>query len=245
MTMPWNRLLESGRSLLRNVLTPPSNLECEPWTTTESNVAIYRCLSRRSPPIPNEIILQILDHPSRWIRSQVINARMASDNEPMRVGIDLRNRGEQQILATNPLSQLEVPRIRRVVYTFRSRDQGWSSYPTHHGTYEGSFTWFEAGLTRPTATDLIDSERDDQLELKAAKERIRYELQRNRHAGREPETYRHELSRDHKLLQGAKTGDSVVLWARASFPGWENRLFNACIEVWCVDDLTGRVDDTA
>lgn len=244
MTMPWPRLLENARDLLRNMLTPPSPHESDPWTRHEANVAIHECLSRRRPPIPNEIVLQILDHPSRWIRTQ-INTRVATDGEPIRVSSSLQNCGEQQILATNPLSQPEVPRIRSVVYTFTSRDQGWSSFPTQHDTYEGSFTWFEASLTRPLAPDLVESERQDLLQLKATKERTRYELQRNRHAGRHPETYRHELGTDHRLLQHAEEGDSVVLWARASFPGWENRLFNAGIEVWCVDDLTGRMHSTA
>lgn len=27
-----------------------------------------------------------------------------------------------------------------------SKDQGWSSFPQWHGTYEGSWTWFEAGI---------------------------------------------------------------------------------------------------
>lgn len=241
MTTPWARLLGSASDLLRNILTPPSPNES--WTRHEANVALHECLSRRSPPIPNEIILQILDQPSRWIRTRV--TRVATDDEPMLIGTDLQSRGEQRILATKPLSQSEVLRVRRVVYTFRSRDQGWSSYPTQHGTYEGSFSWFEASLTRLIATDLIESERHDQFQSKTAKERIRYELQRNRHAGRDPETYIHELGTDHGLLQHAEEGDSLVLWARASFPGWENKLFNASIEVWCVDDLTGRMDSTA
>lgn len=244
MTTPWARLLGSARDFLHKMLTFPSPNESKAWTRHEANEAIHECLSRRSPPVPNEIILQILDQPSRWICTRVINARVATDNEPMRIGSNLQNHGEQQVLATNPLSQPEVQRVRRVVYTFRSRDQGWSSYPTQHGTYEGSFTWFEAGLTRPISTDVIESERNDQLQLKAAKERTRYELQRNRHAGRDPETYIHELGTNHGLLRHAEEGDSVVLWARASFPGWENRLFTASIEVWCADDLTGTVDST-
>ncbi len=243
--MPWASLLESARDRLRNIFTPHSSLEIQPWTRHEANVATHECLSTRRPPIPNEIILEILDQPSRWIRTRVINARVATENEPIRVGSNLQNRGEQQILATNPLSQPEVQCIRRVVYTFRSRDQGWSSYPNQHGTYEGSFTWFEASLTRPIGTDLIEAERHVQLQVKTAKERTRYELQRNRHAGRDPENYRHELELDHKLLQHAEEGDSVLLWARATFPGWENRLFNASIEVWCVDDLSGRMNSTA
>jgi hypothetical protein len=40
---------------------------------------------------------------------------------------------------------LEHP-VRKIVFTITSRDQGW----THQqkGTYESSWTWFEAGLER-------------------------------------------------------------------------------------------------
>lgn len=37
---------------------------------------------------------------------------------------------------------------RKVVFTIRSRDQGWSSIVEDHSTYHGSWTWFEAGLER-------------------------------------------------------------------------------------------------
>ena len=166
-----------------------------------------------------------------------MNAHVASENEPVRVGSTLKNRGEQQIIATNPLSKSEVLRIRRVIFTFRSKDQGWSSFPNQRGTYEGSWTWFEAGLTRPVSSDPSDALYAEQLQIKVAKERVRYELQRNRHAGSEPEVYRIEFDVGHELLRSIKAGDSIVLWARALYPGWENRVYDASIEVWCVDDL--------
>ena len=40
-------------------------------------------------------------------------------------------------------------------------------------------------------------------------------------------------------------GDSIVLWARAMFPGWENRVYFAQIEAWCRDDLSGAMYSTA
>ncbi|KAH8907781.1 hypothetical protein BR93DRAFT_566118 [Coniochaeta sp. PMI_546] len=49
------------------------------------------------------------------------------------------------INAPNPL--LEHP-CRKVVFTIRSHDQGWGGDPQHHGTYEGSWTWFDAGLEK-------------------------------------------------------------------------------------------------
>jgi hypothetical protein len=39
---------------------------------------------------------------------------------------------------------------RKIVFTIRSRDQGWGGSRGDHYTYHGSWTWFEAGLERWT-----------------------------------------------------------------------------------------------
>ena len=200
-----------------------------PWTTHDANITLHQCLStstltRRA--LPSEIILQILDHPTRWIYVHSVNCS---------------NQGHQpvngQILATDPISAYSVARLRSIVYSFQSQDQGWSSYTEHHGTYDASWTWFEAGLTRfaEQIPEQEDSTREQ--ELRAEKERERYELQRNRHAGREPEDYRIELDRDHELLRRVEDGDRLALWARAMFPGWKNWVHHARIDVLGVDNL--------
>jgi hypothetical protein len=40
---------------------------------------------------------------------------------------------------------------RKIVFTIKSHDQGWGGRAGQKGTYEGSYTWFEAGLERMTA----------------------------------------------------------------------------------------------
>ncbi|KAI1408241.1 hypothetical protein F5Y13DRAFT_172908 [Hypoxylon sp. FL1857] len=50
-------------------------------------------------------------------------------------------------LIEGPISTLEHP-FRKVVFDIVSCDQGWSSDRQNHGTYRGSFTWFDAGLER-------------------------------------------------------------------------------------------------
>ncbi|AEO54578.1 hypothetical protein MYCTH_2297284 [Thermothelomyces thermophilus ATCC 42464] len=52
-----------------------------------------------------------------------------------------------QELVASPISLLAHP-CRRIVFTIRSHDQGWGGAPGDHGTYNGSWTWFEAGLER-------------------------------------------------------------------------------------------------
>lgn len=46
-----------------------------------------------------------------------------------------------------PTDTLEHP-CRKIVFTLRSRDQGWGGHPQDRGSYRGSWTWFEAGKER-------------------------------------------------------------------------------------------------
>lgn len=50
-------------------------------------------------------------------------------------------------LATYPTPRLVHP-VRKIVFTIKSKDQGWGGAREHKGTYAGSWTWFEAGLER-------------------------------------------------------------------------------------------------
>lgn len=46
-----------------------------------------------------------------------------------------------------PTDTLEYP-CRKIVFTLRSRDQGWGGSFSDRGSYRGSWTWFEAGKER-------------------------------------------------------------------------------------------------
>ncbi|KAK0730317.1 hypothetical protein B0H67DRAFT_477457 [Lasiosphaeris hirsuta] len=52
-----------------------------------------------------------------------------------------------QELIASPVPTLAHP-CRKIVFTIQSRDQGWSGERQYHGTYNGSWTWFEAGIER-------------------------------------------------------------------------------------------------
>lgn len=54
-------------------------------------------------------------------------------------------------LADDPAPEIEHP-VRKIVFDIESRDQGWTSHGGHPGTYEGSHTWFDAGLERFDST---------------------------------------------------------------------------------------------
>ena len=218
----------------RNTLT-------RPWTTHDANIALHQCLSTSTPhrpALPNEIILQILDHPSRWIQVHCVKWRAVAAQEPLRCRSNGPQHGDWQILVTDPVSGQVINKLRKVTYSFRSQDQGWSDYHQDHGTYENSWTWFEAGLTRFEDKSAQGEELRRQNDLRAEKERDRYELHRNRHTGLHPEDYVIELGEEHALLKRAEEGDRFALWARAVFPGWENRVHKAGIQIRCFDDLS-------
>ncbi|KND89120.1 hypothetical protein TOPH_06154 [Tolypocladium ophioglossoides CBS 100239] len=59
-------------------------------------------------------------------------------------------------LADYPTPRLARP-TRRVVFSIRSKDQGWTSGNSTRGSYDGSFTWFEAGLERFDADQDCDA----------------------------------------------------------------------------------------
>ncbi|KAK4136862.1 hypothetical protein BT67DRAFT_373679 [Trichocladium antarcticum] len=67
-----------------------------------------------------------------------------------------------QNLTAAPPPMLAHP-CRRIVFTIKSHDQGWGGDFANQGTYNGSWTWFEAGLERwctrsPTGTDVVEQQ---------------------------------------------------------------------------------------
>jgi hypothetical protein len=54
---------------------------------------------------------------------------------------------------------------RRIVFTIKSHDQGWGGNPNDEGTYNGSWTWFEAGLERWCKTSTAEPDAAEQQTL--------------------------------------------------------------------------------
>ena len=240
-----NQLNRITSLFAKTTMEPESALNEEPWTIHDANLALFSALTQPSSPntvpsrlplrnvrtsslqlkgqairpaLPPEVVLQILEHPTRWILTSYVsstqNIRVPSARSPLR------------ILSLPPLSAEDARTIRRTVFEFKGQDQGWSSYSADHGTYRNTWTWFEV-VVRNTRVE----------EGQPLEEVRRFELQRNRHAGSEPETYRIELGADHALVKGLREGDVIELDACASFPGWACVVHDAKIEVWSVDDL--------
>lgn len=199
-------------NVFRNASTEPETLR---WTIHDSNLALFECLSRansKRPALPAEIIMLILADPSRWIET----SRESFPHQGSPAGTSfIEGTDIYPIIKTRAFSAREAAGLRRIVFTFCTQDQGWSSYPEHHGTYNQSYTWMETGI----------SEDDGSAGTQ------RWELQRNRHAGQRPEYYNVELDQNHELIGMLEQGDGIGMWARARFPGWTYRVFGANIEL--------------
>ncbi|KAL8678148.1 MAG: hypothetical protein Q9186_005480 [Xanthomendoza sp. 1 TL-2023] len=227
------------------------------WTTHDSNLAIFSGLSRPSTTrraLPTELILHILSHPTRWLLLHSLSSptvRVADEERP--------------IITLPPFSASQIPLLRRLVFRFQSRDQGFSWDRQNHGTYEGSWTWFEAVVKKghhhhhnDEDHDHDDDDDDDDGPASLAQEValttvgsvsenedeeivLRWELQRNRHAASQLEGYEVIFEegdrRFEELKRGVSVGDVLELRACARFGAWVNYVEEASVQVWCLDDV--------
>ncbi|KAJ7607170.1 hypothetical protein FB45DRAFT_431964 [Roridomyces roridus] len=105
-------------------------------------IQVRRILLKHFPP---ELANLILDEAEYWPRI------VATRRE--RVIVDTAH-SENSDASLHYLIMPPIPptgglRVKRVEFFLMSHDQGWSNTPEFHGTYEGSFTWFEAAILRP------------------------------------------------------------------------------------------------
>ena len=231
------------------VLTHGSSPPTEPWTTHDSNLELLKCLSTATPArpaIPTEIILQILDHPSRWLHIHSIYHPPLPNSRPLLIIRD-KPSGDP-VLYTRSFSARDAKVLRRVIFTFRSRDQGWCSNPNN-----GAWSWFEASLARfPRDDEEGQPQLSDDIVTRGPYDWVypwlqrhseelgkqpRYKIQENKIGEKEPESYRIVLGDDHELVQRVREGDRIILWACACFPGWNNHVYEAQISIEGVDDL--------
>lgn len=237
--------------------TYSSNSPTESWTTHDSNLALLKCLSIPTPTrpaLPPELILQIIDHPTRWAHFRSVSHPPSVDRDKPLVVVRNESTGIP-ILYTRPFTAREAELVRKIVFTFRSRDQGWSSHRD-----QGTWSWFDASLEQSLGDGDVPNLDGDtnvwtgsydwvrewmQRHEKSCQNQTRYQIQKNKHAETTPEDYVIELNWEHELVQRVQEGDSVVLWGCACFPGWENRVYEAKISLFGRDNLMTEKEGTA
>jgi hypothetical protein len=219
---------------LRRAISPGSGFEHQdrPKFFTAADVMRTSWILQQHLKLPAAVTAVILDQAEYWVRY------VASREELWIV---------DQYAPERPYVQVKVPGwggvspMRRIIFRTRSHDQGrslicigcrfltliplchagFSSFPQHHGTYWDSSSWFEV---RVAPSD-------------AGIRPIRF--QDNVHAS--------STSRDHtnvwdvreigaglqEWLQSLESGQIIEVYARALYPGWQNIVEFAEVEVQC------------
>ena len=153
--------------------------------------------------------------------------------------MEISNRqAQKEVVQTDALHTKDLPLIRRITFTWTSKDQGWSSQPVDRGIFRNSWTWFDVEIMHDGRKRTVADGEGGELH-----EHV-YSTQRNRHASRDWETYCVDLDVGHQIFVDLQDGDNVVLWAKARFPGWTNYVKEAAVKVWCEDSLEGLQCDT-
>ncbi|KAJ6606884.1 hypothetical protein B0H10DRAFT_2070560 [Mycena sp. CBHHK59/15] len=112
--------------------------------------------------IPAELANIIIDEARYWprvIAQQEMHVDVSASASP-------GNNAFLCYLVTPPIPTVEdlespdvAPRVKMVRFTTLSCDQGWGGLEPDRNTYNGSWTWFEAAIFRPTQPGAAQSER--------------------------------------------------------------------------------------
>lgn len=160
----------------------------------------------RTLPLPPDVIPEILDFAGvRVYMTATINTQGQVVNE--------RSAGIVHSVTPIPPT-IHRPSVRSVVFTTVSHDQGWSWDRASHGTYGGSWTWFEAGMLMPQVSNPT---------LQDCRKIIT-----NVHASKDDRQHRVEWFYDDPdpyiqlIFRRLRAGDSIGINVCALYPGWQN-----------------------
>lgn len=195
----WPSRRESSRP------TPPPRIDM-------AEVFQVALLLRRLP-IPADIIPSILDYAQFWAHTPGI------ENDQSFV-VAQRNSGVVHTVTPIP-EHIHRASVRSVIFTTVSHDQGWSWDTTNQGTYNGSYTWFEAGLLNPqTSTQTLENCRTIITNVHASKEEKEHRVE---WFCSDPDPYIQFIFR--RLREGESIGINIC----AMFAGWQNMMKRSSI----------------
>lgn len=188
------------------VKTPPRDLHdvCE----------VIFLLRQRVVP---DLIPDILDLAEYWI---VTSAARAS----RRAKYTASTAGLAYVMATLP-DYLPSESVRKIEFSTVSRDQGWSSFPADHNTYQNSHTWFE----------VVADEADGNTRVESF---APVKIITNVHAGKEWKKHHVVWTHDSEdrhirgVVASLKGGQRIAITAHAQYPGWTNHVSSASIDLY-------------
>ncbi|KAJ6482579.1 hypothetical protein C8R45DRAFT_1215344 [Mycena sanguinolenta] len=220
-------------------------------STPDDVFQVRRCLLNYLPP---ELVNTILDEAEYWprIRSTrnrllVVHASSSSDsNASLRCLVTPPFPAAQAL--GGPSAHL---RVKLVKFDIVSNDQGWGGDPQDHGSYIGSYTWFEAVILRraPQPEGRRLSPARPLFEVADQEGRSRWLVQTNRCATVQAETHSivwradgMESASGDREENGSGDGagfigllapeDCIGIVARARFPGWVNCVRSVSVVVY-------------
>ncbi|KAF2806865.1 uncharacterized protein BDZ99DRAFT_465625 [Mytilinidion resinicola] len=249
------------RSMLTPTPTVPAPIEAPvlPWNPTPSDTILVRSYLVHLK-LPTELALTIIDYAQYY---PIVHSRR--DEELKVIASNYKgNSAAALCVVSEPIPAIQDgERIKRktVKFRLRSHDQGWGGDPGCPGTYNGSYTWFEASILRPSGSaevtpiplNLFISPRPTSSSLDRyhvslvappnAPDDPVWHIQRNMCASPQERTHEVEWregsafdpslgSGDGKgFCETLQPGDRIAIWARALYPGWLNCVKEASMEV--------------
>ena len=239
-------------NLRQAIFAEPSTVD-RTTSTSSARHEVYQSALLLVQLLPPELVITILDYAEFW--------------DGVAVGISPRSDRVGELQSPKLQASLTIPAyitrgsLRQIIFVTRSRDQGWSSYPADHGTYNGSWTWFEAGVRGldsdfddEAITEPVDCQHANALDLDHKRlciqndERYKYgavNIITNIHAGKDIKEHKVIWSEDsadetvRNIMAEIKGGCRVEVAAHARFPGWCNYVEK--VQIFAVRPIVRRM----
>jgi hypothetical protein len=188
---------------------------------------VYHTFFLLRQKLPPELAYVILEEAEYWMKS-------TTERKDTVIVTDRNHRSFSQpaglhYLSSQPIGTEGKGRLHpvsKVVFTITSKDQGWADNLAFNGTYEQSYTWFEAVARGRDVTEQAPPSEGRRIvtNVRAGKEYKTHvvSLYANAQDDGEREWVKNNLKRGHQV--------DITVWAR--FPGWENHVAAARIEVF-------------
>jgi hypothetical protein len=177
--------------------------------------------------MPPELAYTILEDAEYWMKSTTerTEAVVVTDRHQR----TLSQQAGLHYLSSEPIGTEGIGRlhpVRKIVFTVTSKDQGWADNPALNGTYEQSYTWFEAITRGRDVTEGAPHSESRKIvtNVRAGKEYKTHvvALYANAEDKGEKEWVKNNLKRGHQV--------DITVWAR--YPGWANHVAAARIDVF-------------
>ncbi|EQL00426.1 hypothetical protein OCS_03867 [Ophiocordyceps sinensis CO18] len=143
------------------------------YKPTPIDIVVTRIMLTRSKRLPLDLVDSVFDFAEYWAHSASLRSLPlglttihGDENLAEDLAYDSTEAKPLPLLEEHDgvffarLANYPTPRLihpcRKIVFSLKSHDQGWGGDPEYKGTYESSWTWFEAGLERFDAKQNCD-----------------------------------------------------------------------------------------